>query len=157
MSARNTTREGQRVWRFSLFRATPILASGMALALALVVALVATPTRAIAEGVEPDSALSTMAGDPEHTVVATVTAADISKYGNLGLSCTNDELFAAFEYGDVVEVRFLDKVLDLPFCSAFSDVDSGSAGLFANVQVTPPGLAINMGDFATTYGIATKT
>ncbi len=96
--------------------------------------------------------------DAPASLNATADVKDIQKYGNVGLSLTCDELKAAgYAYGDVVTVQFLSQSLDLPVCSNYSDVDSGTPGLFAREKDTCVLLAINTGDFATTYGIATKT
>lgn len=92
----------------------------------------------------------------------TVTAASdntkIAKYGNVELDYTCEAFLAlGYQYGDVVTVSFLGQALDIPFCSNYSDVDSGSPALFARDGDTNLVVAINMGDFATTYGIAAKT
>ena len=92
----------------------------------------------------------------------TVTAASdntkIAKYGNVELDYTCEAFLAlGYQYGDVVTVSFLGQALDIPFCSNYSDVDSGSPALFARDGDINLVVAINMGDFATTYGIATKT
>lgn len=89
---------------------------------------------------------------------ATAQAADIMKYGNVVLSLRKEELLGAgYAYGDVVTVKFLDQTLELPVCSNYSDVDSGLPGVFARQKEENVILAINMGDFATTYKIAVKT
>ena len=87
-----------------------------------------------------------------------------TKYGNIYTNCTAAKLEElGFAYGDIVNVQFLDQSLDLPLVPTFSYVDSGTPGLFINKNAEtgkPEGyafLAINMGDFTTTYGIATKT
>ncbi|MBE7005153.1 MAG: LysM peptidoglycan-binding domain-containing protein [Ruminococcaceae bacterium] len=91
-------------------------------------------------------------------LTGTAEAANIQKYGNVVLSLTCEEVKAAgYTFGDVVTVSFLDQSLDIPFCNNYSDVDSGSPALFARDADTYVLVAINMGDFATTYGIATKT
>lgn len=92
----------------------------------------------------------------------TVTAASdntkIAKYGNVELDYTCEAFLAlGYQYGDVVTVSFLGQALDIPFCSNYSDVDSGSPALFARDGDLNLVVAINMGDFATTYGIAAKT
>ncbi|MBR1497016.1 MAG: tyrosine-protein phosphatase [Oscillospiraceae bacterium] len=98
---------------------------------------------------------------PEGTaavIEATAQAENISKYGNVYLSTTREELMeAGYQFGDVLNVSFLDQTLELPLCSNFTDVDSGSAGIFARARDICVALSINMGDFATTYGIAVKT
>ncbi|MBP5166436.1 MAG: 5'-nucleotidase C-terminal domain-containing protein [Oscillospiraceae bacterium] len=93
---------------------------------------------------------------PELT--ATAECENIQKYGNVVLSLTKDELLAAgYEYGDVVTVEFTDHSMELPLCSSYSDVDSGESALFARSSDTNVCLAINMGDFASAYGLAVKT
>lgn len=96
--------------------------------------------------------------DAPAALTATAEAEYIQKYGNVVLSLSCDEITeAGYAFGDVLTVRFLDQSMDIPFCNNYSDVDSGSPALFARDADTNAQLAINMGDFATTYGIATKT
>ena len=109
----------------------------------------------ILAGLLPVSA-SAASGVP--ALETTAAAEDIQKYGNVVLALTCDEILqAGYQYGDVVTVSFLDTTLDLPFCSDYSDVDTESAGVFARAEDTNVKLAINMGDFATTYGIGVHT
>ena len=89
------------------------------------------------------------------------TVQEIQKYGNLVLSVKGSDLLAGgLEYGDIVTVRVLDKAYDMPIGSNYSDVDQGS--MICRVVVKPDTnedmvlVAINMGDFATTAGIAVK-
>ena len=103
-------------------------------------------------------ALPASAADAPAELTATAEAANILKYGNVTLSLKCDEIKdAGYAFGDVVTVKFLDQSLDVPFCSNYSDVDSGSPGLFARDGDEYVLAAINMGDFATAYGIAVKT
>ena len=96
--------------------------------------------------------------DAPAALTATAEAEQIQKYGNVVLSLSCDAVKdAGYQYGDVVTVSFLDQSMDIPFCNNYSDVDSGSPALFARDGDPYALLAINMGDFATTYGIATKT
>lgn len=102
-------------------------------------------------------ALPVSAGAPQ-PLTATAAAENIQKYGNVTLSVTCEELLAAgYAYGDVLTVSFLDKTLELPLCSNYSDVDSGAAAVFARAGDTNVLVAINMGDFAATHGVAVKT
>lgn len=86
-----------------------------------------------------------------------------TKYGNLYTAATGEALFAAgYEWGDTVKVRFLNQELNLPIVPNYSYVDSGVPAVIVSktADSLPEGyvsLAINMGDFTTTYGIATKT
>lgn len=90
-----------------------------------------------------------------------VTVIDIQKYGNLMLSLPGSELLArGFAYGDIVNVTINGQVYEMPIGSNFYDVDQGS--MICRVVIKEDlgedyiVLAINMGDFATTAGIATK-
>ena len=113
------------------------------------------------------SAMSVPAADPS---ASQTEAADqlsfesgikvIDKYGNIILSITTDEVFdLGFEYGDVVTADIGPQSIDMPLCSLFPDVDSGSFVCLARTDGTHDGevtVAINMGDLATNRGIAVK-
>ncbi len=102
--------------------------------------------------------LPVQARKAENNAIKTTAAVEnIQKYGNVVLDLPCSTLFSTgYEYGDVLSVSFLDQKLQLPLCSNYSDVDSGTAGIFARQTDEYVQLAINMKDFATTYGIATK-
>ncbi len=97
-------------------------------------------------------------------VCAEGTSADIveiQKYGNLVLSMSGSAfLDQGFAYGDIVTVAINGQELEMPVGSNYSDVEQGS--MICRVVVKPDTnedymiLAINMGDLATTTGIATK-
>ncbi len=83
---------------------------------------------------------------------------DISKYGNVYLSIKYNEILdAGYQYGDIVTLSFLDKTMEVPFCRAYSDVETGKVAVFAREEEKKVLIAINMGDFATTYNLAEKT
>ena len=85
----------------------------------------------------------------------TINEADIQKFGNVPLMLKGDELmFEGYSYGDILNVSFLDHELKLPLCNTYSDVEIGCPAIIARNSDTPVLLAINMGDFATSYGIA---
>lgn len=86
----------------------------------------------------------------------TGTVAGVDKYGNVGLDLLTQALLdAGFEFGDLIQVDLPAESLEAPFVTAYSDVDVGS------LLVRGPGgdgtknvvLAINMGNFASFYGI----
>lgn len=92
---------------------------------------------------------------------APVTVTEIQKYGNMVLSVSGTELLArGFAYGDVVTVSVNGQAFDMPVCTNFSDVELGS--MILRVVIKPETgedyvlIAINMGDFATYSGVATK-
>lgn len=83
------------------------------------------------------------------------TIAAIEKYGNLDLSITGEQFQAmGFTYGDMITVGINGQEYDMPVGGSYSDVDTGSM----ICRITEPCviIAINMGDFATTTGLATK-
>ena len=124
-----------------------------ALLLALALCFTMMPMSVYAD--ETPATESQETGAQEVTVTATAQLANVEKYGNvvldIDLSTLNE---AGFEYGDVVTVTYLDKGIYMPLVSNYSDVEQGATGLFANDEKVR--LAINMGNFATSYGIAEK-
>ncbi|MBR5341713.1 MAG: tyrosine-protein phosphatase [Erysipelotrichaceae bacterium] len=94
----------------------------------------------------------------EETVVRTyITEDQISSFGNIYTNLEKQALFdAGFEPGDILTISFLDQKVDAPLVSAYSDVTSLSTGIFALANYDTITLAINMGDFASYYGVAEK-
>ena len=96
--------------------------------------------------------------DVTEPIQITTTIYEIAKHGNLILYMYGSELFEkGFKHGDIVEIAIGDQKWDVPFCSNYSDVDNGVVVLRASAEIDGVVLAINMGDFATTAGIAEKT
>ena len=88
----------------------------------------------------------------------TTTIYEIAKHGNLILYMYGSDLYEkGFEHGDVVEIAIGEQTWDVPLCTSYSDVDNGEAVLRAIGETDGVVLAINMGAFATTAGIAKKT
>ena len=88
----------------------------------------------------------------------TTTIYEIAKHGNLILYMYGSDLYdKGFEHGDIVEIAIGEKKWDVPLCTSYSDVDNGEAVLRATGETDGVVLALNMGDFATTAGIAQKT
>ncbi len=105
-----------------------------------------------------------MAETAVETAVCTAAVTEIQKYGNMLLDVKGSDLLAAgFAYGDLVTVTILGTDYDMPIGSNYSDVDQGS--MICRVVVKEDAeapedyalLAINMGDLATTAGVATKS
>ena len=91
----------------------------------------------------------------EEVKVLNSAVKDIQKYGNLVLSITKSDMDSiGAEYGDVFTINLDSQALEAPYCTSYSDVDLGNLVLRNDGDVMI--LAINMGDFASTYGIATK-
>ena len=87
----------------------------------------------------------------------------MTKYGNVYTDCEakNFTEDLGLTWGDLVTVKFLDQELVLPVVPTYSYVDSGKPAIILGKTETGAAtgyvsLAINMGNFAETYGIATK-
>lgn len=98
---------------------------------------------------------------PSTTNVAAVPAADfvggvteIQKYGNIAVDISPEAMKDfGYEYGDILAVKVNGKSFDIPFCTNYSDVDTGElVARDSGILV----IAINMGDFATANGLAVK-
>ncbi len=119
----------------------PILRT-LAFAMILIVLLTGCATR-------------TQAVQETNTTKVASSVKEIQKYGNLVLTIEKKDLDAmGAEYGDVFTVSFQDTEVYAPYCTNYSDVDLGSIVLRNDGETLI--LAINMGDFATTYSIAEK-
>lgn len=85
-------------------------------------------------------------------VVGSVAA--IEKYGNLDLDIKPEVLYTAgLELGDVLDVTVNGQSLEIPFCTAYSDVNTGECVVRDNKESDILVVAINMGNFAGTYGV----
>ena len=86
-----------------------------------------------------------------------------TKYGDVYLDIKVSDFFnLGYEEGDIVKVSFLNKTLELPVVPTYSYVDQGTAAIIATLGENgdPAGclmLAISMGNFGETYGLAYKT
>ncbi|MBO7353741.1 MAG: hypothetical protein J6U61_05750, partial [Lachnospiraceae bacterium] len=80
------------------------------------------------------------------------TVIEVQKYGNLVMDFTpSDMLGAGFEVGDILTISVGENELEAPLCTSYSDVDTGSLVIrLTDEQVI---VAINMGNFSTTYGV----
>ena len=117
-------------------------------------------TAAYAEAPAGNEAPQEAAATEDSSVHAGVT--EIQKYGNIMLDISGNSFAAlGYEYGDIVSVQIAGQVIDMPVGSNYSDVDNGKY-ICRVVKAEDETqsyvvLAINMGDLATTLGIATKT
>lgn len=85
-----------------------------------------------------------------------IVVTTIEKYGNIDLSITGPDFLAlGYTYGDIITATVNGNDFDMPVGGNYSDVDTGS--MICRVTDACVIIAINMGDFATTTGIATKT
>ncbi|WP_051531363.1 tyrosine-protein phosphatase [Clostridiisalibacter paucivorans] len=80
------------------------------------------------------------------------TVVEVQKYGNLTMDVKPDALYdAGYELGDMLKVTVGDNVLEIPFCTSYSDVDTGSLVVRDDQEENLLVVAINMGNFSTTY------
>lgn len=85
-------------------------------------------------------------------VVGSVAA--VEKYGNLDLDIAPEALYTAgLELGDVLDVTVNGVSLEIPFCTSYSDVNTGEPVVRDNQEDGVLVVALNMGDFASTYGV----
>ena len=122
-----------------------------ALLLAMVLVLSMAATAFAAEG----SGKATIGGLDNNTW--------FTKYGNVMTDCTAQKFIneMGFNWGDLVTVKFLKEELTLPVIPTYSYVESGKPAIIVNKSAAgaPEGyvsLAINMGNFGQTYGMAKK-
>ena len=92
----------------------------------------------------------------------TTTVSDIQKYGNLVLDIVgNDFLKSGFDFGDIINVNINNVDYEMPVGSSYSDVEQGEyicrVGIDTDANIDCVIIAINMGDFASSTKIATKT
>ena len=86
-----------------------------------------------------------------------------TKYGDVYMDISVSDFFGlGYEEGDIVKVSFLDRTLELPVIPTYSYVDQGNPAIIAPLDENgePTGclmLAISMGNFGETYGLAYKT
>ena len=112
----------------------------------------------LSNSVDVENGSNTDSSITEQPIQITTTIYEINKHGNLILYMYGSDLFdKGFEHGDVVEIAIGEKKWDVPLCSSYSDVDNGEVVLRAIGATDGVVLALNMGDFATTAGIAQKT
>jgi len=105
-------------------------------------------------------ALALVVGGTALASTITGTVAGVDKYGNLTLDLLTQTLLdAGFEFGDLLQVEIGGEVLQAPFVTAYSDVDVGSLLVRGpgGAGEAPVMLAINMGNFAGTYGAGEGT
>lgn len=78
--------------------------------------------------------------------------AEVQKYGNLTMDIKAKALYdAGYELGDVLKVTVGENVLDIPFCTSYSDVDTGKLVIRDDKEKSLLVVAINMGNFSTKY------
>lgn len=144
------------------------------LAMLLVFAAVSLPVRA-EETTKPADTVK-VTGDERNKVIASkaewngkITIGSLenevyfTKYGNVYTDCSADNFVKklGFTWGDLVTVKFLDQELTLPVVPTYSYINSGNAAIILGktdigVETGYVALAINMGNFAETYGLAVK-
>lgn len=88
----------------------------------------------------------------EGNALVTGTVAEVQKYGNLTMDIQPKALYdAGYELGDILKVTVGENVLEIPFCTSYSDVDTGSLVVRDDQKNNLLVVAINMGNFSTTY------
>ena len=82
----------------------------------------------------------------------TGTITEVQKYGNVVMDIKPKALLdAGFEAGDLLNVQIGDTTLTMPFCTSYSDVDTGSLLVRNDEKNDLLIVAINLGNFSTKY------
>jgi protein tyrosine/serine phosphatase/S-adenosylmethionine hydrolase len=90
----------------------------------------------------------------EDLPILTGKVVEVQKYGNLTMDLKPKDLYdAGFELGDILNVTVGDLTLKIPFCTSYSDVDTGSLVVRDDQKNNLLVVAINMGNFATKYNV----
>ncbi len=88
----------------------------------------------------------------------TGSVAEVQKYGNLTMDITPEALYGAgYELGDMLTVSVGDNQIEAPFCTAYSDVDTGNPLVRDDQKKGLLVVAINMGNFSKVYSAETGT
>jgi len=86
-------------------------------------------------------------------VTGTVDA--VSKYGKIGTDISAHVFAGAgYEVGDILKIAVGGQVIEAPFGTGYSDVDTGEVIILTDTAANTIAAAINMGDFAKTYAAA---
>jgi protein tyrosine/serine phosphatase/S-adenosylmethionine hydrolase len=92
------------------------------------------------------------AADNNADVVGIV--AEVQKYGNLTMDIKPKALYdTGYQLGDILTVTVGANVLKIPFCTSYSDVDTGSLVVRDDKANDLLVVAINMGNFSTKYNV----
>ncbi|MCT4663560.1 MAG: SAM-dependent chlorinase/fluorinase [Tissierellales bacterium] len=83
---------------------------------------------------------------------------EVQKYGNVIMDVKAAAFYdAGYELGDMLKVNVGEEELEMPFCTSYSDVDTGSLLVRDNKEKDVVIVAINMGNFAKTYNAEVGT
>lgn len=96
--------------------------------------------------------LTITANADEGSTVVVSKVKEVQKYGNLTMDIEPKALYeAGYKLGDTLEVTLGDNILEIPFCTSYSDVDTGNLVVRDDQKNNQLVVAINMGNFSTTY------
>jgi len=94
-----------------------------------------------------------LAQESNHPRLSGVVAA-VSKYGNLQMNIKPSELTnAGYDFGDILNVTVGKRVVEAPFCTSYSDVNTGNPLVRYDRKKDILIIAINMGNFSKTNGV----
>lgn len=84
----------------------------------------------------------------------TGTVSEVQKYGNLTMDIKPKALYdAGYKLGDILKVTVGNNALNIPFCTSYSDVDTGNLVVRDDQTNNLLVVAINMGNFSTKYNV----
>ena len=86
------------------------------------------------------------------------TVTSVSKYGNVTTSISLEALSTIDAVaGDILTITVNGQAMDVPYGTSYSDVDNGSVIALPDSDTNTLAVAINMGNFAETYGAGEGT
>ncbi|NCB64170.1 MAG: hypothetical protein EOM52_11325, partial [Clostridia bacterium] len=87
--------------------------------------------------------------------LASAEITSVSKYGNVTTNLPMDVLSGAgYQAGDILSITVGGKTIQAPLGDAYSNVDTGKEIILPDSATKTVSVAINMGNFAGTYGVA---
>lgn len=95
-----------------------------------------------------------MAADTADLAPVSGMITEVQKYGNITMNIKPKALYdAGYEPGDMLKVTAGSTTLNIPFCTNYSDVDSGSNVVRDDQDNNLLVVATNMGNFSKTYNV----
>ena len=89
-------------------------------------------------------------------ITGTINA--VSKYGNVGTDIPVDYFEGAgYAVGDILIITIDDAIVDAPYGTGYSNVDTGKVIILADSSTNTVAAAINMGNFSSTYNAPVGT
>lgn len=123
--------------------------TGIVLSLLLAILLLVGACSSADVLVQDSEVVALSAGESYPALEGAVT--EISRYGNIYIDLTSEELLSSYALGDIVNLEIGEYSLTAPVVTAYSDVDNGLPLVRADKEYLE--IALSYADFATNYGV----